>query len=311
MKIRIGGSEGDPISDTTRENQNMRTLMDFQNIATYFPKWKSPEHEKTYLSFLKGETNEADLLKIVHTNGKVILGDCLIVTLKSMITGRRQGLSDFELLVNSAKELYWYLSPHVEKLRARSLHLPDTFKPLSSLNNPKRHGHKVSDINQEVLLSLVDAMNSQLEKSYVARPNFKLVQNLLSDTIEICVKYSDYLTQNKQIQADYRENDDEEPHYKKALFQLPSLESFTTHKVDHERNAIKSLTEILEDKDFYEPVCVDIHFPERRSYRYVFVRNLKKFGFLFPISCCLRNIMKVAMVIGTSCGVKTLIQKII
>ena len=55
-------------------------------------------------------------------------------------------------------------------------------------------------------------MNSQLEKSYIARPDFKSVQNLLSDTIEICVRYSDYLTQNKQIQADYPVNNDEEPH---------------------------------------------------------------------------------------------------
>ena len=38
-----------------------------------------------------------------------------------------------------------------------NLQLPERLKLLSKLNNPKRHGHKVQDSNQEVLLSLVDA----------------------------------------------------------------------------------------------------------------------------------------------------------
>ena len=123
------------------------------------------------------------------------MNDCFIVNLKSLITGVRvRDLANFELLVNSAKELFWYLSPHVEKLATRSLYLPATFRPLSKLNNPTRHGHKVPDINQEVLLSLVNAVNSHLEKSYVTRTNFKPVKNALGNIIEISVKYSDYLT---------------------------------------------------------------------------------------------------------------------
>ena len=50
------------------------------------------------------------------------------------------------------------------------------------------------------------------------------------------------------------------------------------YKVERERNATVSLKGGLEDKNFYEPVSVHIHFLERRSYRYVFIRNLKKFG---------------------------------
>ena len=101
--------------------------------------------------------------------------------LKSLITGVRvRDLANFEFLVNSAKELFCYLSPNVEKLATRSFYLPATFRPLSKLNNPKRHGHKVPDINQEVLL-LVDAVNSHLEKSYVTRTNFKPVKNVLGN----------------------------------------------------------------------------------------------------------------------------------
>ena len=62
------------------------------------------------------------------------------------------------------------------------------------------------------------------------------------------------------------------------MFQLPTLENLNTYKVEQERNATVSLKEALEDKNPYEPVSVDIYFPERRSYRYVFIRNLKKCG---------------------------------
>ena len=99
--------------------------MDFQNIETYFPKVKFPERESTYCSFLKSKIDETNFLKIVRANGKVILSDGFIVTLKSLITGVRvRDLANFELLVNSATELMWYLSPHVEKLAARAFIYP-------------------------------------------------------------------------------------------------------------------------------------------------------------------------------------------
>ena len=153
MKIRFGVSVGKDISESTEAGgQNL--------IGTYFQKLKFPEHESTYSSLLKSKIDETDLLKIVHTNGKVILSDCFIVTLKSMITGVRvKDLANFELLVSCVKELFRYLSPQLEKLAARRLHLLATFRPLSKLNNPKRHGLKGLDINQEVLL-LVDVVNS-------------------------------------------------------------------------------------------------------------------------------------------------------
>ena len=151
-----------------------------------------------------------------------------------------------------------YLPPHIEKLAAQSLHLAVTFRSLSKLNNPKRHGQQVADINEEVLLSLVDAVNSHLEKSFVTRTNFKPVKNVLDNIIEICMKYNDYLTENKHIQVEYRANDEEEPQHKKAIFQLTTLENLNTYKVERDRNAIVSLKEALEDKNFYEPVSADI-----------------------------------------------------
>ena len=78
------------------------------------------------------------------------------------------------------------------------------------------------------------------------------------------------MTKNKHIQVECRVIDEEQLQYKKAIFQLPT---YTTYKVKRERNAIVSLKEALEDKNFYEPVSVDIYFPERRSYRYVFIHS--------------------------------------
>ena len=89
MKIRIGVSVGKDMSESMQaRDQNLRTLMDFQNIKTYFPKLKFTEHESSYSSSLKSKIGETDLLKIVHANTKVILSDCF-VTLKSLITGVR------------------------------------------------------------------------------------------------------------------------------------------------------------------------------------------------------------------------------
>ena len=111
MKIHIGVSVGKDISEEKQAgDQNLCMLMDFQNIETYFPKLKFPEHESTYSSFLKSKIDETDLLKIVHANEKVILSDCFIVTLNSLIIGVRvRDLANFELLVNSVKELLRYL----------------------------------------------------------------------------------------------------------------------------------------------------------------------------------------------------------
>ena len=74
IKIRIGVNVGKDINESMQAgDQNLRTLMDFQNIETYFPKLKFPEHEGTYSSFWKIKIDDTSLLKIVHVNEKVII----------------------------------------------------------------------------------------------------------------------------------------------------------------------------------------------------------------------------------------------
>ena len=88
------------------------------------------------------------------------------------------------------------------------------------------------------------------------------------------------MTKNKHIQAETSSQwwIRRKLQYKKAVFQLHTLETLNKYKVGRERNSIVSLKKALEDKNFHEPVSADIHFPERWGYRYVFICNIKNFG---------------------------------
>lgn len=56
------------------------------------------------------------------------------------------------------------------------------------------------------------------------------------------------------------------------------VSNFQTYKVKRERNVIVSLRETLQNKDVYNPVSVNIHFPECCGYHYNFICNIKKSG---------------------------------
>lgn len=82
------------------------------------------------------------------------------------------------------------------------------------------------------------------------------------------------MSQNTSLQADQRNIDDEiEPTYERKLFELPVTPSLTAYKTKRERDALQLLLERLENKDFYEPISVNFHFYERRSYRHVFYKK--------------------------------------
>ena len=170
-----------------------------------------------------------------------------------------------------------------ERFLSKCAALPKPLLKLSELNNPKRHGHKIQNISQDTSLvlytSLVDGVNNQFEKSFVMRPNFKSIRELVSSLIETCMKYSDYLAQNSSLQANFRSIDDEsEPTYERKLFELPTVNNLEVYKIKREHEALDSLIECLENKDFYEPISVDYHFTERRSYYHAFYKHLKEQG---------------------------------
>ena len=47
-------------------------------------------------------------------------------------------------------------------------------------------------------------------------------------------------------------------------------------KIQREQNGIETIIEILNNSDFYVPVCIDNHFHEKRAYRYTFYERLKE-----------------------------------
>ena len=75
-----------------------------------------------------------------------------------------------------------------------------------------------------------------------------------------------------------RHSNEEEPEYKKAVFSLPELETIDKYTTQREKTAILNLEEALKEKNFYEPISLDMHFTERAIFRYVFICNLKKYG---------------------------------
>ena len=86
LKIRIG-ERVEASRSTDHNGPPYCTLMDFQNISTYFPRLKKPDSEITFKKIIKNEISVVDVLQLVSTNAKVVMGDCLITCFKSLITG--------------------------------------------------------------------------------------------------------------------------------------------------------------------------------------------------------------------------------
>ena len=96
LKICIGEWVEAASRSTDHDSPPYRTLMDFQNISTYFPRLKKTDSEITFKKFIKNEISVVDVLQLVSTNTKVVMGDCLIVCFKSLITGvKRRDLENF------------------------------------------------------------------------------------------------------------------------------------------------------------------------------------------------------------------------
>ena len=155
-----------------------------------------------------------------------------------------------------------------------------------------------------VPLPSLKKVDTHLEKPYTSHSDFKPVYDVIRNVVEISVKFSDYLTQAKNIMVD-RHSNEEEPEYKKAVFSLPELETIDKYTTQREKTAILNLEEALKEKNFYEPISLDMHFTERASFRYVFICNLKKYGVSVQNCILFAQYMKGAQGNDISSGVKT------
>ena len=107
LKIRIGERMEEAIRSMDHDSPPYRTLMNFQNISTYFSRLKKPDCEITFKKFIKNEISVVDILQLVSTNAKVEMGDCLIVCFKSFITGvKRRNLENLNSYQIISKNFY-------------------------------------------------------------------------------------------------------------------------------------------------------------------------------------------------------------
>ena len=64
LKIRIGERVEEASRSTDHDSPTYWTLMDFQNISTYFPRLKEPDSEITFKKFIKNEISVVDVLNL-------------------------------------------------------------------------------------------------------------------------------------------------------------------------------------------------------------------------------------------------------
>ena len=129
-------------------------------------------------------------------NGKIILSDLLLTLFKSIIPKAHQtNLDDFKLFIPSVWQFLWYVAPYHVKFKDRSCTLPSQLIQFCGLNNPKKHGHWIKQIDSAVLGSLIGGSATQLEKSY-----FHPLQDLATALLTTTTRYTSYLADNNHLQ---------------------------------------------------------------------------------------------------------------
>ena len=113
---------------------------------------------------------------------------------------------------------------------------------------------------------------------YVSKPSFFPLKENIDKLTETIVKYIDYLDVNRELVAFSRANT-EEPIYNQSLTELPYLTN-CTYSIQREKNTVETIKELLQTKDFYEPISMNKCFPTDRHLHYTFVKKLKENGIL-------------------------------
>ena len=61
----------------------------------------------------------------------------------------------------------------------------------------------------------------------------------------------------------HNQSNEEKPEKQQLIFELKHIESSTHYKIVRKRKAIETIQQDLDSRDFYDPVYVDIQFPEK------------------------------------------------
>ena len=269
--------------------KRLRTLMDIARVESSWPSYKNTD-QVTYLSkymehFAKEPAQAiADLdsyAKNSNLQTKVLLFGAILILFKQHCCGVfQENVVNFSNLCQAVRDLLWYVSPHADKFKIRGASLPIFFASLQSFNNPRRHGHALSRLNRETLLSYVDEVTNILEKSFVHPNSFSGIYTPIDKLVESCAKYADYLEENLRNDLEYQS---EEPSEKTSITKLPACHAVPFDKVytsKREREIIDVVRNELDEVNHYEPINIDKYLKGHRSNRYTFLQHLKTLGFV-------------------------------
>ena len=153
-------------------NKPTHTLLDFAREACHFPKISHLEKQEMYETFLSCSNPTDDILESLFlrgsgstpSRGNTLLHDVILMSFKTIMPGvHRSELEPFMSFVKSVCDIIWYISPHTIKFHNNGCGIPQLFSKCSLLNNPKRHGHKVENLDSTKLLTLTSTVTGELE----------------------------------------------------------------------------------------------------------------------------------------------------
>ena len=238
--------------------------------------------------------------------------DTFLLMCKSKVSGvGAQDLDSFENLIQSALELIWYMASNAEKLRNQGAALPKFQSPILSFNDPTRHKNKPpKQLYSEALINLASKVTAVLEKSFVSRPSFKFLKDLLDKLTESPVKYSDYLVSNLESVKAYQKCEVIER--EKSAFLVPYLKTDLSGSYSRQRelSIVSEIFEQLQDMNFHEFLNLEKYLPSIKSHRYTFMKEFKDTGLPVENSVFHARIVLLSGEICISCGKRTNLVKI-
>ena len=203
-------------------NKPTHTLMDFAREACHFPKLNHLEnrtcmkHSSRVATLLMTFQNRFSFVVVSPHHREGISYSTMLSSCRSRLSGvQRSELEPFTSFVKSVRDIIWYISPHKIKFHNNGCSVPQLFSKCCLLNNPKRHGHKVENLDSTKLLTLTSTVTGELKKTWINRSSHCRLKQTIDELVEAGVKYKDHLRSSLDYMQTYHSLDNE-PEYEKA-----------------------------------------------------------------------------------------------
>ena len=101
-------------------------------------------------------------------------------------------------MCENCRSALWYLDPHHDRFRDRSLAIPPCFAKFTGYNDWKRKKEKQPRLQQVDLDRHIQAISSILCQPWSHRPSFKMLNSQLVALVEVMKQYNDYLKKHAE-----------------------------------------------------------------------------------------------------------------